>query len=240
MFAQLLTPPYLPFALALGLLAGLLAVEVVALALGGSLMAGDGGAEVSGPDVAALEAQFDLPAGAEPDVDALAAAADTLQAEGPGTGGGALALLGLGRVPFAIWLAAMLNGFGVTGLAVQSVASATLGAPLGAALAILPAIAGAVGFTRLFGRALAGLVPQVETTATSAQFMGGLRGVVSQGTARQGSAAEVRLRDRHGNTHYMRCEPFRDSDVIEQGTEVLLLRERTPAGWTLRIVALPA
>lgn len=239
MFALLLTPPYLPFALALGLLTGLLAVEVVALALGGSLMAGEG-VDAPGPDVAALEAQFDLPAGAEPDVQALAAAADTLQSEVPGTGGGALALLGLGRVPFAIWLAAVLTGFGVTGLAVQSVAASTLGAPLGAALAVIPALAGAIGFARLFGRALASLVPQVETTATSAQFMGGLRGIVSQGTARQGAPAEVRLRDRHGNTHYMRCEPFRDSDVIAQGTEVLTLRERTPTGWALRIVALPA
>lgn len=239
MFALMLTPPYLPFALALGLLGGLLAVELVALALGGSLMAGEG-ADAPGPDTATLEAQFDLAPGAEPDVTALAAAADSLQAEVPGTGGGALALLGLGRVPFAIWLAAMLTGFGVTGLAVQSVASATFGGPLGAAIAILPALAGAIGFARLFGRAIASLVPQVETTATSAQFMGGLRGIVSQGTARQGAPAEVRLRDRHGNTHYMRCEPFRDSDVIEQGTEVLTLRERTASGWALRIVALPA
>jgi hypothetical protein len=107
-------------------------------------------------------------------------------------------------------------------------------------LASLPAVAGAVAFTRLFGSALAGLLPQIETTATSAQFMGGLRGIVTQGTARQGAPAEVRLRDRHGNTHHMRCEPFRDTDVIEQGTEVLLLRKRTPGGWTLQIVPLPA
>lgn len=49
--------------------------------------------------------------------------------------------------------------------------------------------------------------------------MGGLRGTVTQGTARAGSAAEVRLRDRHGNLHFMRCEPFHDADIIPEGAE---------------------
>jgi hypothetical protein len=67
-----------------------------------------------------------------------------------------------------------------------------------------------------------------------------LRGTVTQGTARRGSPAEVRLRDRHGNTHYQRCEPWHEADVIPEGTEVVTLRMRRPdGGWSLRILPIP-
>lgn len=237
----LLSGPYVPFALSLGLLLALLAVEMVALLLGGSLLgSGDAGVDVS-PEVAALEASFDLAPDAVPDLDQLLAASAALQdmsaapqaaAAGPG-------LLGLGHSPFMVWLAAALLGFGVTGIAVQSLTGGMLGAPL----PVLPVAMGAglagLGFARQFARAFGRMLPGLETSATSAQFMGGLRGVVSQGTARAGMPAEVRLRDRHGNIHYLRCEPFSDRDVIPEGTEVLTLRERLgPDRWGLRILPL--
>lgn len=244
----LLSGPYVPFALSLGLLLALLAVEMVALLLGGSLLgSGDAGLDVS-PEVAALEASFDLAPDAVPDLDQLIAASAALQdmsaapqAAGPGPGAGAAGpgLLGLGHSPFMVWLAAALLGFGVTGIAVQSLTGGILGAPL----PVLPVAMGAglagLGFARQFARAFGRMLPGLETSATSAQFMGGLRGVVSQGTARAGMPAEVRLRDRHGNIHYLRCEPFSDRDVIPEGTEVLTLRERLgPDRWGLRILPL--
>lgn len=235
MFQVLLSSPFQAFTVALGLLAGLLAIELIALLLGASIMS-DGA-----PDVAdAVDATFDLPSGAEPDIPTLIAASEGVQVETlpPEAGGGALALLGLGRVPVAIWFAAVLTGFGVSGIALQSVATALAGAPLPAVIAVVPAAIVGIGFARGFGRVLSRLLPRVETTATSAQFMGGLRGVVTQGTARQGVPAEVRVRDRHGNTHHIRCEPIRSEDVVPEGTEVLLLRQRTLSGWSLKIVPL--
>lgn len=235
MFQVLLSGPYQAFAIALGLLGGLLVVELIALLLGASIMA-DGTSDI----VDSADATFDLPTGAEPDVAALVTASETAQADTPagGHGGGVLAFLGLGRIPFAIWLAAFLTAFGVSGIALQSGASSFLGAPLPAAIAIVPATIFAIAFVRGFGRIFSRLVPKVETTATSAQFMGGLRGIVTQGTARQGVPAEVRVRDRHGNTHHVRCEPARAQDVVPEGTEVLLLRQHSPSGWSLKIVPL--
>jgi hypothetical protein len=236
-FQVLLSGPYQAFTVALGLLGGLLLVEMIALLLGASIMS-DGV-----PDIAeGFDGTFDLPAGAEPDLAALVAASDAMQSDvpamGESDGGGVLALLGLGRVPFAIWLAALLTGFGVSGIAVQSVATSVWETPLPPAIAAVPAGAIGIAFARGFGRVLSRLLPSVETTATSAQFMGGLRGVVSQGTARLGIPAEVRLRDRHGNTHHIRCEPFRAEDTVGEGTEVLLVRQRTSNGWSLKIVPL--
>jgi hypothetical protein len=230
----LLSGPYLPFSLALGLLFGLLALEIVALVLGTSLFAADD----ASPELS-VDPAFDLPAGVEPDIAALVAASEVagsdLVAESPSTGT-AMSLLGLGRVPFAIWLAALLLGFGVSGMALQ----ALTGGALPGWLTALPA--GGLGlFTaRGVAGALGGIVRQTETTATGPQFLGGLRGLVTQGTARRGSPAEVRLRDRHGNIHYQRCEPWRDSDVIMEGTEVITLRHRRPeGGWGLRILPMP-
>lgn len=229
MIATLLSGPFLPFSLALGLLFGLLALEIVALLLGGSLFAADHGLAAESPDV-----YFDLPAGVEPDIDALIAASDAVPPQ-TADGGTALSALGLGRVPLAIWLAGLLLGFGLSGLALQSLVL------LPAGLAAIPA--GAVGLVAARGVAgvLGGLVKQNETTATGPQFLGGLRGTVTQGSSRRGSPAEVRLRDRHGNTHYQRCEPWRDGDVIAEGTDVITLRLRRPdGGWGLRILPIPS
>jgi hypothetical protein len=241
----LLSGPWLPFSLALGLLVGLLALELAALALGASLLAAGDGPDV-GPDLphqpAGADASFDLSPGTEPDIDRLLTAAEQAHA---GLGrhdlaqdAGPLGLLGLGRAPFGIWLAAAALGYGLSGYALQGVAQAMLGAPLGPWVAGLVALLPGAYFARRFADAFARAIPRVETSATRAQFMGGLRGVVSQGTARAGQPAEVRVRDRHGNLHFVRCEPFDRAESITEGTDVLTVRERRgPNDYHLRIVA---
>ena len=237
----LLSFPFVPFALALGLLAALLVLELGALLVGGSIFgAGEGGIEA---DAGALAGSFDLDPGEVPDLAALTEASAALNdpGEGPGAGpvGGLGGFLGLGHTPFMIWFAALLLGFGVSGLALQSLVAALFGAPLPGPMAAGMALPAGLAFARFFGRFFARLLPTIETSATSTQFLGGLRGVVSQGTARAGVPAEVRLRDRHGNIHYPRCEPFSDEDVIPEGTEVLTVRERLGEGrWALRILAI--
>lgn len=232
----LLSVPYVPFALALGFLLALLLVELVALLVGGSVL----GASGETPEVA-LESSFDFDPGAEPDVPQLLAASAALDegAAAPVGPGGVSGLLGLGHSPFLVWLAALALGFGFSGLAVQSLAAAILGTPLPVLGAGAAALVLGLGFARRFARLFGRLLPGVETSATSVQFLGGLRGVVSQGIARKGSPAEVRVFDRHGNVHHLRCEPFVAGDEIPEGTEVLTLRERQGQGqWGLRIVRL--
>lgn len=240
---QLLSPNYLPFTFALGLMIGFLVLELAALLLGLSLHSSDADLDIS-PEILALQASFDLPSDATPDVPTLLDASDALHSVSADTNTadaptGLLEILGLNGVPLMIWLASLLFSFGVGGYVVQGIVSALTGASLAAVIAAPVAAAVALFFTRSFARVFARLVPRMETTATSAQFMGGLRGTVTQGTARAGSAAEVRLRDRHGNLHFMRCEPFHDDEVIAQGTEVITVREKLgPSQWGLRILAI--
>ncbi|MBK4216511.1 DUF1449 family protein [Paracoccus caeni] len=237
MLSHLLSAPYLPFFFAFGLLIALLLLELIALLLGGSLMA----AEADGPDFDAdLGDAFDLDANAMPDTAELLSASDRMAASRlqPSSPQGLAGWLGLGHTPFMIWLAALLLGFGLSGFILQTAAENLIAAPLTRWIAVPVAALIGVTFAARFARLFARLLPRVESTATSAQFMGGLRGVVTQGTARAGSPAEVRLRDLYGNIHHMRCEPHHPDDVIPEGREVLTVRQRIPngGGWLLRII----
>lgn len=235
MFQILLSPALAPFSLALALLLALFVLELIALMVGGSLFgAADSDLDLA-PELAALDSSFDVDPGDIPDLAALTEASDALSVSAPAAP--SPGVLGLGQAPFMVWFAAVLLGFGVVGFGVQSLTSSLLETTLPAWLAVGAAAVAGLGFARSFAGAFARLLPTVETSATSTQFMGGLRGVVSQGTARHGTPAEVRLRDRHGNLHYLRCEPLRADDVIPEGTDVLTLRERDgQGGWRLRIL----
>ena len=234
---QALSPAFAPFTFALALMVGIMVLELASTVLGLSLHGGDTHLDLSA-DMADLHASFDLDLHATPDLHALMSAStalDSATSHAPEIG-----LLGLGSVPLMIWLATALLTFAVTGYFLQGVVASLTGHPLPMLLALAPALIAALILTRSFARHFARLLPATETTATTAQFMGGLRGVVTQGTARLGQPAEVRVRDRHGNLHYLRCEPFRAGDVIAEGSDVLTLRQRLgPDRWGLRILPLP-
>lgn len=232
----LLAPAMAPFTFALALLMGLLALELVSLLLGGSLMGLGGDADID------LDADFDLDAdvGLDGDVglDAPDLDADADAAVAPAADGSFLTWLGLGAVPFILWFAALLAGFGLTGLIVQSVAQSALGFLLPGVAAVPIGLAGGVFFARSFGGVFSRLLPKEETQAVAINRLGGRRGVVTQGTARRGQAAEVRVTDSYGNTHYLRAEPLEDDAEIPQGSDVLVIRQRTaPGEYRFRLMA---
>jgi len=251
----LLSPPVVPFALALGLLVGLLVIEIAALLMGATLIGKDaskadfdtdaglnldsGSGGYLSPDAQAPSlpdpgelAQMDLGSIDPGDLDLQPTAAT-------GTGTGLAAVLGMGQVPLLIWVAAALAGFGLSGYLLQSLLVQVFGAPLPAMIAILPAALAGLWFARGYGRTIARLIPGTETSVRSKAMLSRRRGVVSQGTARAGQPAEVRLTDASGNLHYIRAEPLDRADSITQGQEVLVLRVlQGPARGQFRIVPL--
>ncbi|QAX30393.1 OB-fold-containig protein [Leisingera sp. NJS204] len=244
MFDFLLDSAFAPFTLALALLGGLAVLELLALLLGGSLIGGDSGAGLDGmdggdigefPDAGDLGDLGDL--GADAAADALGDLGDMDLADLDGAEGldgagaadatGSLASwLGLGRMPTLIWLAAVLMGFGLSGIGLQMVLTSYLGFAAPAWMAGLPAGAFGLWFARGFGGMFARLLPQTETEALSVRSLGRRRGVITQGTAAQGRPAEVRVTDGYGNAHYLRAEPFAAGEELSQGTEVLVMRDR--------------
>jgi len=218
MFELIFAPHSLPFAVALTIVIGLFLLELASSFLGATIL-GLGG---DGPDVD-LDADFDVSADLEADIDVDAPDAS---GEAPNLTTGLLGRLGVSRVPFLIWLVSFLAMFGLIGLAIQSVASAVIGAPLYALLAAALALAPALAATRFIANWVALLMPKTETSAMRTRHLGGHYGVITQGVASRGKPAEAKIKDRFGNIHYLRVEPLADDASFPQGSDVTLIRKR--------------
>ena len=224
MFTSLLLPENLVFAVSLAVVAGLFGLEIITALLGGSIL----GIGSDAPDIDVdMEADFDFSADVTDGVDL------SMDAEGPdlevGSGASSSGLftwIGARDVPFLIWLVSFLTMFGLSGLIVQSAALSLLGSPLPGLIASLIASPPALGVTRVIANWVALIMPKTETSAMRVRHLGGRRGTITQGTAARGKPAEVKIKDRYGNIHYMRVEPLRDEDVFVQGSDVVLIRKR--------------
>lgn len=135
-----------------------------------------------------------------------------------------LSWLNVGRLPVLMLIVVFLFSFGLTGLILQQLIAGIFGKPGPWWLAMPLAVAVALPFTRLFGRAVARFLPRDETTAVSRESLVGRWAVIVTGKAEVGSAAQARVRDAHGQTHYVMIEPDDAGEVFEQGSEVIIVR----------------
>jgi hypothetical protein len=237
----LLHPGLRPFEVAVGIVFGLLLLELVANQIGGSLLGNaesdmdlDAGADLGLDPGADMDVELDADLGLDAEaalefeggVDAaegLEGAEDVMPVQ---SSSGVLSWLGLGDVPFMIWFAGMLTAFGLTGWVLQVAAASLLGAPLGPWLATGIALVPAAALGARVARWIGQLLPKTTTTAISRRSYGRRRGVITVGTARSGNPAQARFTDGHGNMHYAMVEPFDKADEIPQGAEVLILRSK--------------
>ena len=150
---------------------------------------------------------------------------DGLMPDLPDSVEGPLGWLHLGKVPFLILLGIFLAGFSMTGYTIQAFSHSLLGRLLPAWLAAAPAALAGMAMVKGLGGLLARVMPSDETSAVSELSLVGRAGVVVQGIARQGVAAQLKLRDMHGRTHYVLVEPDLPEDSFEEGTAVLLVKK---------------
>lgn len=204
MIEFLLASANLPFSAALGVMLVIGVMEAVGLLFGADLA---GAVDSVLPD---LDVDVDVDGGA----DAGGAA--------PGPLAAALGWLCVGRVPALILLICFLLAFGLAGLGVQAMVQESTGALLPGWFAAIPALAIGLPATRFLGLGFAKILPQDETYAVSESEFLGKVATVTVGTARAGLPAEARLRDAHGNTHYVRVEPLRPAESFAAGTAVVL------------------
>ena len=149
---------------------------------------------------------------------------DGNDAIGAGPMDGVMTLLGLGRVPFVVWLAAFLLIFAGVGVSVQGFAQGMTGAPLDRWLAAIIAAGASLPVTAILVRPLGAIMPKDETTAITTGALVGRRAHITDGVARQGSPARARVRDHHGQTHHVMVEPHDGSAELHAGEEILLVR----------------
>jgi len=137
---------------------------------------------------------------------------------------GLLGWLHVGKVPLLVLLVLFLLGFSLGGYLLQIAVHAVFGT-FGPALAVaVPAFFIGTANVRSLGALLARIIPRDETTAVSEETLIGRAGVVLTGVARTGMAAEVKVRDQHGNAHYLMVEPDIAGEEFAEGSEVLIVR----------------
>ena len=222
MYELLTSPDTFPFAIALAVVTGLFLLELLSAVLGGSIL----GVGTDAPDV---DADFDFDLSTELDVDMdvdIVDGPEGVEAADAATSDGVFTWIGARDVPFLIWLVSFLTMFGLFGLILQSMLNSIIGIELPALLASAAVFIPALAVTRIIANWVALLMPKTETTARKARHLGGYNGTITQGTASRGKPAEVKIKDRHDNIHYLRVEPLRDKDVFPQGSDVTLIRKR--------------
>jgi membrane protein implicated in regulation of membrane protease activity len=135
-----------------------------------------------------------------------------------------LGWLGVGHVPLLILLVVLLALFGMIGLTLQQLVSAIAGVPLAPWNAAAIAFVASLPLLGISARGLARIIPKDETTAIGLDSLLGKRATITVGTARRGSPAQARVRDVHGQSHYVMVEPNGDADAVAEGGTVLLIR----------------
>ncbi len=220
MYDLLTSPHTIPFAISLAVVFGLFTIEPLSALLGGSIL----GVGTDAPDVDA-DFDFDLSAELDASMVDLSEGIDVADSMDTGTTGGIFTWIGARDVPFLIWLVSFLTMFGLFGLITQSVVQNIFNAQLPALLASMIVFVPALAITRIIANWVALIMPKTETSAVRVRHLRGARGTVTQGTAERGRPAEVKVKDRHGNVHYLRAEPLREQDSYPRGSSVTLIRK---------------
>ena len=172
--------------------------------------------------LAQLIGMGDIFDGADADIDVDLDA--DLDVQGGGLINSALSLLGLGHVPFLIWLAVLLFAFAGIGVAIQQTLIGTLGAPLPGWLAAIGAGAAALPVTGALTRPLARILPQDETSAVGLGSLLRRDAEIQIGQASAGSPARAKVIDAHGQPHFVMVEPNDPETTLKQGETVMLVR----------------
>lgn len=206
MLEGMLTPALAPFSIALGIMLLIALTEAMGAVFG---ISPSGLIDQMVPDM-------DVDVDADVDLDADA------DIEPAGWLSSVLGWLCIGKVPLLVLLVAFLTAFGITGMVLQSIIKSTLGFHLPAVLAACIALFVALPPTRWFALGLAKVMPKEETEAVSTTSFIGKVATITRGIARQDVPAEAKLRDIHGQMHYVLVEPDAADEEFPQGSEVLL------------------
>ena len=206
MFEGMLTPALAPFSIALGVMLLIALMEAMGTVFG---ISPSGLIDQIVPDM-------DVDVDADVDLDADGSI------EPSGFLSSLLGWLCIGKVPALVLLVAFLTTFGVSGMVMQSIVKSTVGFHLPALIAVCIALFLALPPTRWLALGLSKIMPKEETEAVSTTSFIGKVATITRGVARHDMPAEAKLRDVHGQMHYVLVEPDVTDEEFPQGSEVLL------------------
>jgi len=226
LFGFLFAPINAPFAIALGILGGLLVIEIVTLVAGIPLSAKIDailhldlhGPDLHGPDLHAPDVHG-------PDVHgphAHGGHAGLDVAHEPGMFGTAWDWLNAGRVPLLILIMIMLGTFGALGYMIEGVSHSFVGW-LPTFMAAVPAFIVTIPVTRRVSLLVSKVVPRDETYVVEAGSLVGQTGVIVTGPLAENTIARVKVKDAHGNQHFPWVRTKDPNLKLDNGDHVLLV-----------------
>ncbi|MAT94625.1 MAG: hypothetical protein CME59_18795 [Halioglobus sp.] len=136
-----------------------------------------------------------------------------------------LGWLRVGRVPLLMLLVIFLTSFGLTGYILQGAFYSLSGLLLPASAATAAALAGSIPILRVSALTLEKIMPNTESSAVNADSFIGKIAVITLGSATPERAAEAKLTDRYGQSHYVHVKPEQGHGDLHQGEELLLVRK---------------
>ncbi len=200
-------PAHFPFLVALAIVFILAAIEGVGMLIGAGIF---GFLDSLLPDID-LDVDFDV------DLDAPDLSVPSLT-------GQVLSWLQIGRVPVVISLIVFLVSFGLIGLTLQEMLRSIVGTSLPTPIAVLATFVLSLPVLSLGNRVLAAVIPKDETSAVSRDSLIGKFATITLGEARHDFPAQAKVRDQHGQTHYVMLAPDIDGECYAQGDQLLLVR----------------
>lgn len=146
-----------------------------------------------------------------------------------------LSWLYVGRVPLLMLMVVFLAVFGVTGYALQATVFGLFGFFVPTLLAVVGVWLVSLPVVRVCAQVLYKILPKDETTAVSENELVGRVGVVVIGTATVSESAQVKVKDIHGQVHYVMA--YADGEPLSAGTAVLLVAKD---GMYFKMIANPS
>lgn len=134
----------------------------------------------------------------------------------------AISWVNVGGVPLLIFILLVLGMFSIAGFLIQDIARA-LGGPLPTIVAAPIALVVALPFVRASSRFVARIIPRDESYAVDLGDLVGRVGEVMIGPLDQGLPGRVRVKDIHGNVHFVAASAAPSSLPLPQGASVLLV-----------------
>ena len=128
----------------------------------------------------------------------------------------------VGEVPLLIFLLLFLGIFSIAGFLIQDL-TAAIGGPLPILMAAPLAFALSMPLVREATRLVAKAIPRDESYAVEIGDLVGRVGEVVVGPLDHGLPGRVRVKDVHGNLHFVAASAAPASDELEQGAPVLLV-----------------
>lgn len=137
-----------------------------------------------------------------------------------------LAWLRVGKVPILMLLVIWLLAFACAGYLLNYLSLSSFGFLLPGVVTVPASILLVLPVVRIGAAGLEAVLPGDETLSVSLDSLLGREAVITLGQASSGQAAEARVRDQHGKTHYLMVRAEEGLGPFGPGEPLLLVRRQ--------------